>query len=384
MRIGIEAQRVFREKKHGMDFVALELIRHLQQIDEENEYVIFVKDGPDACIEETKNFRVVKVPGISYPDWEQYHLARAAKKAKVDLLHLTSNTAPLRSSMPTLITLHDIIYLERISFKGTAYQNFGNLYRRWVVPPTARKAKKLITVSEFEKDNILSQMPELQGKIEVAYNGVNPKFRLLDQDDEVRKMVRSQYQLPEQFIFFLGNMAPKKNIRGVLKAFAQYQKEKENPLPLLVAETKEEELIKLLDELGLQDIRPQIKLTGYIPQDLLPVFYNLCEIFLYPSLRESFGMPIVEAMASGAAVITSDTSSMPEVAGGAALLVDPFIPQSITQAMYQLLDNPRLKEQKQMEGLENTKRFSWEKHASDVLSLYQELVNQDNRRKVSV
>ena len=157
MKIGIEAQRIFRKKKHGMDMVALELIRNLQTIDNENEYLIFVKpDVDDSVIQESANFRIVKLKGGFYPLWEQIVLPRAAKKLGCQILHCTSNTAPIFTSIPLVVTLHDIIYMESSYLKilrgtGTLYQKFGNVYRKIFVPKIVRKSKKIMTVSNFEK-----------------------------------------------------------------------------------------------------------------------------------------------------------------------------------------------------------------------------------------
>ena len=142
MRIGIEAQRIFRKKKHGMDMVALEFIRALQHMDKENEYYIFIKPDEDVCLEETENFKIVLLSALSYIDWEQIRLPIAVKKCKLDLLHCTSNTAPLFCSVPIILLLHDIIYLERHPLKSktaTLYQKSGNLYRRWLIPKVVKK-----------------------------------------------------------------------------------------------------------------------------------------------------------------------------------------------------------------------------------------------------
>lgn len=375
MKIGIEAQRIFRSLKHGMDVVVLELIRQIQKLDKENEYVIFVKDGPDKdCLEETSNVKIEVLPGLSYPDWEQISLPRAARKHKLDLLHLTSNTAPLWSPVPTLITLHDIIYLEKLSFGGTAYQNFGNLYRRWNVPRVIKKAEKIITVSHFEKDHILKKLPWLEDKLEVVHNGVSPIFRSFLPSDMDVQFVRTHFHLPEAYVFFLGNMAPKKNMKGALKAFDGYVKKTKNPLPLVMAETNEEELKAVLKEIELTGLEKHIRLTGYIPQQYLPAIYASSHLFLYPSLRESFGMPIVEAMACGTPVISSKTSSMPEVSGGAAWLVDPFKPEEISAAMLQILGDEDGRQNLIAAGYENARRFSWSSHAEKVLSLYHEVL----------
>src|SRR6478672_11872506 len=159
MRIGIEAQRIFRPKKHGMDVVAIELIKNLQQLDHRNEYVIFSRKGvEDNTVIETSNFSLDKFSAVTYADWEQIQLPRKVKSKKLDILHCTANTAPLIGSTPLLLTLHDIIYLENVDFKGTAYQNLGNLYRRWLVPKIVNKASLILTVSEYEKENIVKRL----------------------------------------------------------------------------------------------------------------------------------------------------------------------------------------------------------------------------------
>ena len=149
MIIGIEAQRLFRKKKHGMDMVALELIKNLQTIDDKNQYVIFVKPDEDsACLPPAPNFKVVELTSrFGYPGWEQIELPKAALEEGCDVLHCTSNTGPLFSKVPLVTTLHDIIYLESISiFKkaGTWYQKLGNMYRRYFVPPVIKRSKNLI------------------------------------------------------------------------------------------------------------------------------------------------------------------------------------------------------------------------------------------------
>jgi len=177
MRIGIEGQRLYRKKKHGMDMVALELIKNLQQIDTDNEYIIFVKpDFDNTCIPQAPNFKVVELENkFGYPGWEQLALPKAAYEEGCDVLHCTSNTGPLFSKVPLVTTLHDIIYLESISIfkkEGTWYQKFGNLYRRWLVPPVIRKSKRVITVSNFESMRIKKHFDFKDNRLKAIYNGV--------------------------------------------------------------------------------------------------------------------------------------------------------------------------------------------------------------------
>lgn len=373
MRIGIEAQRIFRPKKHGMDMVALELIRNLQQIDLKNEYFIFVKpDSDNKVILETSNFHIIELGGGPYPTWEQIALPKAAKKYQCDLLHCTSNTAPINTSIPLMITLHDIIYMESISLlkkDGTWYQKLGNIYRRWNIPLVVRKSKTVITVSDFERDRIDRFFGLDSTKLHTVYNGVGRHFKPIADQPELNR-IRKKYHLPEKFLFFLGNTDPKKNTRGVLKAYADFSKIYYTDYKLVMPDYEENALMALLKELGCPNIRQHIHLTGYITNTDLPGIINLSTLFLYPSLRESFGIPILEGMACGIPVITSNTSSMPEIAADAAFIVDPYKPEEITDAMSQILNNAQLYRELSQKGLVRASLFSWENMSKEVLNLY--------------
>lgn len=375
MRIGIEAQRLFRKKKHGMDMVVLELIRNLQEIDKENEYFIFVKpDIDNQVIRETPNFHIVELGGGPYPSWEQIALPKAAKKYRCDLLHCTSNTGPVSTPIPLMITLHDIIYMESLSLlkkDGTWYQKLGNVYRRWNVPVVVRKSKTVITVSDFERDRISRFFGLDSTKLHTVYNGVGRHFKPISDKTELDR-IAAKYRLPKKFMFFLGNTDPKKNTRGVLKAYADFRKTSATDYKLVMPDYEETALTALLKELDCPEIREHIHLTGYIINTDLPGIINLSTLFLYPSLRESFGIPILEGMACGIPVITSNTSSMPEIAGDSAFIVDPFKPEEITAAMNKILGNSELYKQLGEKGLERAALFSWENMARSVLKLYNE------------
>lgn len=375
MKIGIEGQRLFRQKKHGMDMVALELIRNLQAIDKKNDYVIFVKNDVDHCLKSTPNFNIVEVASAPYPIWEQINLPAAAKKAHCDLLHCTSNTAPVFTSMPLIVTLHDIIYMESLSVlkKGfTSYQKFGNMYRRYVVPQVVRKSARIITVSEFEKKRIGDFFHVDDHKLRAIYNGVSEHFKPIT-DKVYLNEIKAKYQLPDKFFFFFGNTDPKKNTPGVLKALSLFLNSSDEKIPLVMLDFDRTELSKIINEIGDPKLQDYIKLTGYVPNSELPALYALSTIFLYPSLRESFGIPMLEAMACGIPVITSNTSSMPEVGGNAALFIDPFKPEEITAAIKKLLSDPSLCETLIRNGFDNAQRFSWNIMAENVLNLYQEI-----------
>ncbi len=379
MKIGIEGQRLFRKKKHGMDMVALELINELQEIDGENEYVIFVKpDEDNKVFNNTANFKVVELGGGPYPTWEQYALPRAARKEGCHILHCTSNTAPVKPGLPLIVTLHDIIYLESISiFKkgGTWYQKSGNMYRRWVVPRVVKISDKIITVSKFERNRInefFGFSPD-NNRLVAVYNGVSNHFRPIDDKNELER-VKNHYHLPHRFLFFLGNTDPKKNTFGVLKAFSDYRKKSgDDSLYLVMLDYEKNALNKLLSQIDDKELINRIVLTGYVINTDLPAIYNLCQIFLYPSLRESFGIPMLEAMRCGVPVITSNTSSMPEVSGNAAYIINPFKPEEISAGIELLLKNKNRRNELINKGLKQAEKFSWSNMAKDVLKLYQDV-----------
>lgn len=370
MKIGIEAQRIFRKKKHGMEVVTIELINHLQKIDKENEYIIFVKDGEDReCIKETENFKIRIVPGVTYPDWEQIHLPRAIKRENLDLIHFTSNTASVFSTIPIVLTLHDIIYLESISFSGTHYQNIGNIYRRLIVPKIVNKSKAIITVSEYEKERIDQHFSFENDKVKVVYNAKDSAFKKVN-DEDLLNRIREKYNFPDNFILFLGNTAPKKNSDRLIRAYARYVEKSESPLPLVVLDLPRPYIVNILKELGMEKIDNQIITKDYISHNDLLVVYNLATIFIYPSLRESFGLPIIEAMACGTPVITSNTSAMPEVAGNAALLANPYDVEDMAEKIHSLATNEHLLQSLIEKGYKRSEDFSWERTANKVLEIY--------------
>lgn len=382
MKIGIEAQRLFRKKKHGMDMVALELIRNLQQIDHTNEYFIFVKpDEDNQVLKETHNCKIIPVNGGAYPMWEQVALPNAAKKTGCDILHCTSNTAPVNSAIPLVTTLHDIIYMESsymkiLSGDATPYQRFGNIYRKLVVPRVVKKSRKIITVSHFEKKRIADFFDiRNDNKLKAVYNGVSEHFKPFTDAAELQK-VKTKYHLPENYFFFLGNTDPKKNTKGTLKAFAEFRKSTNADYKLVMLDYDSIELEKVLNEIEAPALINHIVLTGYVINTDLPAIYAQCKAFLYPSLRESFGIPMLEAMACGVPVITSNTSSMPEVAGDAATIVNPYKPEEITNAMLDIYHKAHLRSQLVDAGLKQAARFSWKAMAKDVLHIYNELYEE--------
>lgn len=375
MKIGIEAQRIFRKNKHGMDYVVLQEIKELQQMDTENEYYVFVKPGEDHCVESTRNVHVVELNCPTYPLWEQWALPRAAKKYGVEILHCTSNTAPIWCDIPLILTLHDIIYLEprdRRLQKLSRYQDMGRTYRRIVVPRIIKNCKRIITVSNFEKKNIIDYFHLDTKKITMLYNSYDEAFCI--QKNWERDIVK--YIDKSDYFLILGNTDYRKNTERMIIAYANYLERSEFKRKLLLTSLTKDYIYRILIDNGIENIREQIVLTDYLPFVDLPSIYHHAFCFLFASLREGFGIPILESMACGTPVITSNTSSMPEVAGSDAILVNPEKTEEITEMMLRLETDNDFYERQRAIGLERSKLFSWRKTTENLLAIYKEVYQE--------
>ena len=373
MRIGIEAQRIFRKNKHGMDYVVLEELKELQKSDTRNEYFVFVAPGEDHCLHDSQNVHIIEIGSSFYPLWEQFSLPRAVNQLNLDMLHCTSNTAPILCKVPLILTLHDIIFLEpRDKSNKSLYQNMGWQYRRFVVPKILKKCKRIITVSEFELNNIITKLDIPEEKMVMIYNGYNEWFRPVEDTE----LVYQQYIEEPGYFFFLGNTDPKKNTERTLIAYSKYLEKSDVKRKLLMADLDRGYLKEIIDRNNIGNIRDHIVMPGYINNADLPYIYNNAFAFLYTSLRESFGIPLLEAMACGTPVITSNTSSMPEIGGSEVIMVNPQNAHEITEKML-LLEKDKTLYQKQKEiGIRRAQQFSWKYTAEQLLTVYEDVYKQ--------
>lgn len=314
---------------------------------------------------------IVELRCPSYPLWEQVALPRAVARVRPDLLHCTSNTAPVKCPVPLVLTLHDIIFLEkRQSSSRSLYQEMGWHYRRLVVPRILSECRKIITVSNFECNRIREALNLPKDRLTAVYNGYSPHFRQMPPAPEiVHKYVPS-----DDYLFFLGNTDPKKNTPRVLKAYGLYLRQSKHKRPLLIADLKEEAIDGILSAEGIKEVKPYLSFPGYIPNADLAALYNGAFAFLYPSLRESFGIPMLESMACGTPVIAGNTSAMPEIAGEGALLADPLDENDIARKILLLEEDDTFYQQQVDYGLERVKLFSWRKSAEALLKIYKEII----------
>lgn len=371
MRIAIEAQRLFRPHKHGVDVVAYELLRRLPLQKDEHEYHVLVKDDKDKCIEQSGSRTVHTTHTAPYAVWEQALLPNYCNIIKADVLHCTANTAPLQLKQPLILTLHDVIFLEQSYVKASFYQRLGNTYRSTIVPAIAKKATHIITVSEYQKHIIAERLDIPAEKISVIHNGVDERFFAIYKQNEIASTLE-KYNIEPGYIFFLANTDPRKNTAGVLKAYAMLVSRFPSSPRLVVKGLRYEQLQQVLIEEGLQSLHTYIDLIGYVEHEDLPHIYQGASMLWFPSFSEGFGLPIVEAMASGVPVVTSYKSCMPEIAGDAALYINPSFPQTITHAATQILDDKLIALQLSEKGKERAKLFTWDSAVKRLVKVYNE------------
>jgi glycosyltransferase involved in cell wall biosynthesis len=242
------------------------------------------------------------------------------------------------------------------------------------VPGCARKATLIIAVSQSTKEGLVNLLGIPPQKIRVVPLAVASRFKVVE-DEALKESIRRKYALPPRFFLFVGLLNPRKNGVRLIQAYHRFKSETDLPHKLVFVGAKGwlyEDVLAQIEELGLEK---EIIFTGYVADEDLPPIYNLAEALVYPSLYEGFGLPILEAMACGTPVITSNVSSAPEVAGGAALLVDPYDVDQLAEVMYKVASQGDLRAYLTRHGLKRARDFSWEKTALETLAVYEEAYN---------
>lgn len=376
MRIGIEAQRIFRAKKHGMDFVAINYIIHLVQQPEISELVVFTKRGE--VIPELQNLEKITwvfIPNYPYPIWEQFVLPFYTRKYNIELLHCTSSTAPLLYFKKLVTTVHDIIYLESNPFNGgSLYQRLGNLYRTVVVPKVIRKSMAVVTVSGFEKTNMAKSFPQHAHKIQVIYNAANASFSKMATESDISG-IKAEYNLPDKYALFLGNTDPKKNVDKTLKAYFKAVRKNAAVPKLVLPDYPLHYMQRWFLENGVAaEEQKRIVLCDYIPNDDIHKIMSGAKFFLYTSVRESFGIPVLEAFLSKTLLITSHTGSIPEIAESNALYVDPLNVDDMSNKMLMAMEMKDVSRLQMIEAAyKSAHYFDWKISAEKLVILYSKL-----------
>lgn len=372
MKIGIEAESIFSKKKQSKDYTVLELIKALQINDSENEYYIFVRKGEDnECLKETANFKIIEVSGFTYINWKQFILPLYAKKYKLDFLHCTSNSTPIFYKGNTVLTLHESRFLEKNHNKDkfNLFRKVSKYLENQILSLSIKKTKHIIAISEFERERIMNVFDLKENKISVVYNALSNQFDANNCKQNLNE-INSKYNLPDKFIFYIGNTHPENNIFNTIKAYKNYCNKSFENLPLVIANVTEDYLAFVLKSTDCYEVRNNICLTGNVLNTDLPIIYSRASLFLYPTINESFCIPLLESMASGTPVIASNSCALIEIAGDAAAFVDPLNEKNIGNAMTHVLTDFNRAQELVKKGFERISKFNWNVSAIKLVEVY--------------
>jgi glycosyltransferase involved in cell wall biosynthesis len=301
-----------------------------------------------------------------------YELARKLRRDRPQLLHV-QYTAPLGCPVPVVVSVHDVSFLEHPAF----FPRARALQLRWTVSRTIRSAARILTGSEFSRDSIARAYGLDGDRITVVPNAASSGFRPLARENAMRS-VGLRFQIAAPFILTVGDLQPRKNQIGLIRAFARLVRDCPQLKHDLVLAGQETWFGPRVREVArVSGVPDRIHFTGFVSDNDLLQLYNTCEFFVFPSLYEGFGLPLLEAMACGRAVACSNTSAMPEVADGAALLFDPESPAEMERAMADLALDPELRARMERLGLQRSSHFSWHQTAQRTLQVYYEVAERN-------
>lgn len=379
-RVGLEAYlwgQPGSYRQSGVSTYIRHLVQEMGTLEWPGEMLVYLP-SPDAAREIPGRLRARVSPiELHRPAarilWQHSLFPFLLARDRVALLHATMNVAPWWTPCPVVVTIHDLAYLRYPEVHPLGRR----LYLSALTRITVRRARAIVAVSRFTRDEIVRFFRVPPQRIRVIYEGYDPAFRPLPAAEV--EAFRKQHNLPERYLLYVGNLEPRKNLPTLVRAFARIAAE--HDLVLVLAGPPGwgyTGLFRLVEALGLEG---RVRFPGFVPAEELPLWYNAAVAFVYPSRYEGFGLPPLEAMACGTPVVVSSASSLPEVVGEAAVQVDPDDVDSLAGALLELLTRHELRETYRERGPERARRFSWSRAARETLFLYRELLEQGAPRE---
>jgi glycosyltransferase involved in cell wall biosynthesis len=364
VRIAIDARKLH---DFGIGTYIRNIVRQLARIDRETEYVLICR-AADRALGATlgSNFRVAIDDSKPYSLREQFSVPFTALRTRATVLHEPHYVLPPLVSCRSVVTIHDCIHLRFPQYLPTR----GALaYARAQMGAAARRSDRILTVSEASKRDILEYFNVPPEKITVIPNAIDERF-LHEPTEEALRLVAERYQLEGDFVLYVGNIKPHKNVERLVDAFHLARQGGLDGLRLVVIGDELSKNASLRRAVHRYNLHKHVRFLGFLPDETLSAVYRLASVFVFPSLYEGFGLPPLEAMACGTPVVTSNVSSLPEVTGDAALLVDPTDASAIAAAITRVVTEPALREELRARGLARARQFSWERSVKEIRDIY--------------
>lgn len=385
MKIGIDARFLTHPQLGGFKTYTENLIAALIRVDTENRYFLYVDRAPkyQGVLQASSNFEIRVVSGllpiIGMPLREQFGLVRQAAKDQIDILHSPCLTAPLYLSCPSVVTVHDMIWAFPERFSKNSNWSLQWKLMEWynhTMPYHAiRRASAIITVSHAAKSSIVEHLDLSADKVFVTYEAASPSFKKIS-DNNLIDALRKKYNLDSSYILAIGSADPRKNIDALVHAYGLLPNGLKGKYQLVIVWTHSlltERLSRQIEGLGLAN---RVKFLIQVPTEDLIVLYNAASLFVFPSLYEGFGLPPVEAMACGTPVVAANNSSIPEIAGDAAILFDAGNIEHISASMSMVLTDDKVRTGLIKRGFEHSSSFSWDRCALETVAVYEKIITR--------
>lgn len=377
MNVGIDASRIaLTNERTGTENYTLNLISAIKKLDQDNKYTLYFNKLPQYFEIGQKNIVTRYIPLTRF--WTQARLALECLINPPEILFVPAHTIPVIRwpKVKTIVTIHDL----GAEFLAEHHQFPHKLYLNWSTKYVAKHATHIIAVSESTKKDLMKQFKVSSKRITVVHEAVNTDLFFPREKFEVEN-VKKEFGLTKPYLLFVGTIQPRKNLLSLIEAFSKI---KNTNLDLVLVGKPGwlyEDIYQAPKKFGVEQ---QVKFLGYVAEEKLPALYSGAEIFVYPSLYEGFGLPLLEAMACGLSVLTSNTTSMPEVSGGKAVLVNPKKVDEIANGIFQLLKNPTKRANMRESGINWVQNFTWEKTASETIAVFEKVSKlKHNDLKVS-
>ena len=368
LRIAIDARKLH---DFGIGTYIRNILMELSRLDRTTEYVVLCR--PDDVVAGDvlgQNFRMVPEAAPTYSVSEQFRVPLSLARERVRLVHEPHYVLPPLVRCRSVVTIHDCIHL---MFPQYLPSKLAHVYAKGSMWVAARKANRILTVSEASKRDILRFFNVAPEKVVVIYNAIDERF-LTPADAERMDLVKQRYQLDDPFVLYVGNIKPHKNIERLIDAFGRARSRScDEGMKLVIIGDEISKYPGLRQTVHRHKLDKHVRFFGFQPTETLAAFYRLARAFVFPSLYEGFGLPPLEAMACGTPVVTSNVSSLPEIAGGAALLVDPYSVEDIAEGIRRAVSDDALRADLVARGLDRARSFSWEQSVRRIHQIYMEV-----------
>ena len=367
MRIALDVRKI---NDFGIGTYIRNLIKHLPSVDRETEYFLLCYPQDEELVRSLNpHFTPVRVTAPNYSVREHIVIPATLRRLRVDLFHSPHYVLPILTPCRSVVTVHDVIHL---LFPQYLRSRLASHYARYMIGRALEKAELVLTVSDSSKRDLLTFFEVSPDKVVVIPNGLDSAITEGLSVEELAQ-VKERFQIFGRTVLFVGNIKPHKNVERLIAAFAKVREDPEfSDLTLIVVGDDISKYPSLRRTVERHQVRRNVRFFGFVPELTLVALYKIADVFAFPSLYEGFGLPPLEAMANGTPVVTSNISSLPEVVGNAALTVDPYNIDKISEAIHEILSDRALRSRLIADGYERAKQFSWEGSAAQVHQAYRQ------------